>query len=88
LPTRIGINTGMVVGVTIGAADRMTYTLLGDVVNVAARAEQLNKHYGTQILATESTVREAGSGFVSRCLGAATLPGRDGDVVVYSVEGP
>jgi len=88
LPTRIGINTGMVVGVTIGAADRMTYTLLGDVVNVAARAEQLNKHYGTQILATESTVREAGSGFVSRCLGVATLPGRDGDVVVYSVEGP
>lgn len=88
LPTRIGINTGMVVGVTIGAADRMTYTLLGDVVNVAARAEQLNKHYGTQILATESTMREAGDGFVSRCLGAATLPGRDGDVVVYSVEGP
>jgi class 3 adenylate cyclase len=88
LPTRIGINTGMVVGVTIGAADRMTYTLLGDVVNVAARAEQLNKHYGTHILATESTVRKAGDGFVSRCLGATTLHGRDGDVVVYSVEGP
>ena len=37
LRTRIGINTGPVVGVTIGTDNRLNYTLLGDAVNIAAR---------------------------------------------------
>ena len=61
LRTRIGINTGPVIGVTIGAENRLNYTLLGDAVNVASRVEQLNKQFGTSILATESTVRAAGA---------------------------
>ncbi|HEX9325852.1 MAG TPA: adenylate/guanylate cyclase domain-containing protein, partial [Reyranella sp.] len=61
LRTRIGINTGTVIGVTIGTDNRLNYTLLGDAVNVASRVEQLNKHFGTRILATESTVRSAGA---------------------------
>ncbi len=46
LRTRIGINTGPVVGVTIGTENRLNYTLLGDAVNIAARVEQLNKQFG------------------------------------------
>ena len=67
LRTRIGINTGTVIGVTIGTENRLNYTLLGDAVNVASRVEQLNKQFGTGILATESTVRAAGDGFRAAC---------------------
>jgi class 3 adenylate cyclase len=84
LRTRIGINTGTVIGVTIGTENRLNYTLLGDAVNIASRIEQLNKHFGTRILATESTVRAAGSRDCER-LGTVDLRGHEHDVVVWRV---
>ena len=84
LRTRIGINTGTVIGVTIGAENRLNYTLLGDAVNVASRVEQLNKHFGTRILATESTVRAAGPSDCER-LGVADVRGHEDDVVVWRI---
>ena len=84
--TRIGINTGPVIGVTIGTSDWLSYTLLGDAVNIAARVEQLNKQFATTILATESTVQAAGPGFRATCLGATDVRGHRGDVVVYRID--
>lgn len=84
LRTRIGLNTGPVIGVTIGTENRLNYTLLGDAVNVASRVEQLNKQFGTRILATESTVRAAGSSGCER-LGTVDVRGHEDDVVVYRV---
>ena len=84
LRTRIGINTGPVVGVTIGTDNRLDYTLLGDAVNIAARVEQLNKHFGTRILATESTVRSAGSSDWEH-LGTVDVRGHEDNIVVYRI---
>lgn len=84
--TRIGINTGPVIGVTIGTADWLSYTLLGDAVNVASRVEQLNKEFGSLILATESTVQAAGGRFRSTRLGPMDVRGHKGDVVVYRID--
>ena len=86
LRTRIGINTGPVVGVTIGTGDRLNYTLLGDAVNIASRVEQINKQFGTLIMATESTVRAAGDGFPCVRLGETGVRGHRGDVVVYRID--
>ena len=85
LQTRIGLNTGPVIGVTIGTDNRLSYTLLGDAVNVASRIEQLNKKFGTSILAAESTVVAAGAqGFCER-LGTTDVRGHHDGVVVYRV---
>ncbi|MBI2738085.1 MAG: HAMP domain-containing protein [Rhodospirillales bacterium] len=83
LRTRIGLNTGTVIGVTIGTDNRLNYTVLGDAVNVASRVEQLNKRFGSRILATESTVRAAGSADCEK-LGTVDVRGHE-DVVVYRV---
>ena len=88
LRTRIGINTGTVIGVTIGAEDRLNYTLLGDAVNVASRVEQLNKQFGTRILATESTVRAAGAFQTCTRLGETDVRGHEGNIVVHRVGPP
>ncbi|MFZ5782480.1 MAG: adenylate/guanylate cyclase domain-containing protein [Pseudomonadota bacterium] len=85
LRTRIGINTGTVIGVTIGAENRLNYTLLGDAVNIASRVEQLNKRFGTCILATESTVRAAAAAEACTSLGTTDVRGHEGSVVVYQV---
>ncbi|MCX7365980.1 MAG: adenylate/guanylate cyclase domain-containing protein [Alphaproteobacteria bacterium] len=84
--SRIGINTGPVIGVSIGTENRLSYTLLGDAVNVASRVEQLNKQFGSLILATESTVLAAGDGFACVRLGETGVRGHRGDVVVYRVD--
>lgn len=58
---RAGVATGRLVAGAVGARGRLTYTVHGDVVNMAARLEALNKDYGTRILVSgETAARCAG----------------------------
>ncbi len=84
--TRCGINTGRIVTGAVGARNRLLYTVHGDEVNIAARLEQLNKKYGTYILATESTVRGAGGGFAFRRVDEVTVRGRASPTVIYTLD--
>ena len=86
LATRIGISTGSVIGGSVGAGQRMSFTLLGDTVNLAARLEQLNKEHGTTILVSHSTQAGCGDGFVFSSLGHVTVRGRSEAVTIYTVD--
>ncbi|CAN5920296.1 hypothetical protein BH11PSE3_BH11PSE3_41020 [soil metagenome] len=84
--TRIGISTGQVIGGSVGAGQRVAFTLLGDTVNLAARLEQLNKEYGTRILVSESTREACGDQFVFQPLGSVAVRGRSDADALFSVD--
>jgi adenylate cyclase len=54
--TRFGIHTDRVLVGHFGAPDRLSFTALGDGVNLASRLESLNKQYGTRIMVSEAVV--------------------------------
>src|SRR5205085_9594954 len=51
----IGINSGKVIAGSVGAAGKLDFTVIGDVVNVAARVEEHTKQTGDAILLTQAT---------------------------------
>lgn len=87
LRSRVGINSGVVVGGLVGTRDRLGYTVHGDDVNLAARLEQLNKDYGTNIIVSDSTRRLAGpEHFPFRRIGSVKVRGRRSETTVYAVD--
>ncbi len=84
--TRCGINSGELVFGAVGTSHRMLFTVYGDEVNIAARLEQLNKTYGTYILATEQTVHAAGNEFRCKPIGSIFVRGRKEPVTAYACD--
>jgi adenylate cyclase len=85
--TRFGIHRAEVNVGHFGAPDRMSYTVMGDGVNLAARLEGLNKQYGTRILVSADVEREARETFWFRRLDRVAVKGRQQGVEVYELVG-
>ena len=83
----IGINSGEMIAGNIGSDTIMSYTVIGDAVNLGSRLESLNKEYRSRILISEATRRRLTTPVQTRLIGEVTVKGRQRPVVVYEVTG-
>ena len=87
LRVRVGINYASVLVGNIGTSERLSYTAIGDGVNVASRLEGTNKQFNTSICVSDYVYNEVSSYVIARPLGEVSVKGRVGTFPVYEILG-
>ncbi|HET9451982.1 MAG TPA: adenylate/guanylate cyclase domain-containing protein [Aggregicoccus sp.] len=82
---RAGINSGEVVVGNMGSQLKSNYTVMGDVVSVAARLEGANKAYGTYVLVGEATAALTRAEYVLREVDRVRVKERPQPIRVYEL---
>jgi adenylate cyclase len=85
MTVRIGIHSDAVLVGNVGSSERMSYTVMGDGVNVAARLEGINKEFATAICISHATFKEAGERLWTRPVDVITVKGRKGEIPIYEL---
>jgi class 3 adenylate cyclase len=84
---RIGIATGEVLVGSIGSELMMSYTVMGDTVNLASRLEGANKEYGGRILVSEATIAGASAAIEAREIDRVVTLGQTHPEAVFEIMG-
>jgi hypothetical protein len=69
----------------VGSSARLSYTALGDGVNVAARLEGINKQFGTSICISDSIYDQVRTEIVARPLKRVQVKGRKTEFMIHEL---
>ncbi len=83
----IGLNSGPMRVGNMGSDRRLSYTVMGDNVNLGARLEGLTKYYGVRLIVSESTWQAVNGQFYGRELDRVVVKGKDLAVPIHEVIG-
>ncbi len=82
---RVGLHTGDVIAGNMGSVRLFDFTVVGDTVNLASRLESVNKVFGTNIIASGSTLADTYDLFFTRELGPIEVKGKSKPIVIHEV---
>ena len=81
----IGIHTGEVLAGNIGGGERVSYSLVGDTVNLASRLQGLNKQFGTEIIISARTLAGIDKDISVKQLPPTPIKGKTEKVDIFAV---
>jgi adenylate cyclase len=84
----VGVNSGEMIAGNIGSSAIMSYTVIGDNVNLGSRLESLNKEYKTRIIISDATRSRLTNLYHLRPLGNVTVKGKSNAVAIYELKVP
>ena len=84
----IGINSGDMIAGNIGSSSIMSYTVIGDNVNLGARLESLNKDYKSRVIISDATRTRLTNTYELRSLGEVVVKGKTRPVSIFEVVVP
>lgn len=82
---RIGLNCAKVLVGNVGSSNRLSYTALGDGLNVAARLEGINKLFGTTICISDSVYDQTKNEILARPIKRVQVKGRKTKFMIYEL---
>jgi len=84
----VGVNSGDMIAGNIGSASIMSYTVIGDNVNLGSRLESLNKEYKTRIIISDATRARLKTEYDMRPLGDVVVKGKSKAVAIFEIKVP
>lgn len=81
----VGVNTGPMIAGNIGSDQIMSYTVIGDAVNLGSRLESLNKQYSAHIIISEATRSHLKGTYTLKPLGDVVVKGKTKPVAIFEV---
>jgi class 3 adenylate cyclase len=82
----VGVHYGAAVAGNVGTLEHAQYTIIGDVVNLAARLESATKDHDVEVLFSKDLIDAAATDVAVRAVGTISVRGRNQAIEVFTLQ--